>query len=116
MGSEMCIRDSIQAAYVAAVFDRSQATQALMDRTNRLKQLQTTMVPLVDAQVADVRRLAQLGDLEVPLVLQVLESAWQTKRAVVLLQAEQTKAENRLFALNLPAWLFNDVSVTGVAP
>jgi outer membrane protein, heavy metal efflux system len=106
----------IQAAYIAAMFDRSQATQALMDRTNRLKQLQTTMVPLVDAQVADVRRLAQLGDLEVPLVLQVLESAWQTKRAVVFLQAEQTKAENRLLALNIPAWLLNDVSATGVAP
>jgi outer membrane protein TolC len=116
----------IQSAYVAAVHDRAQATLALADRTQRLATLEHSMVPLVDAQVADVRRLAQLGDLDVALVLDALESAWLTRRDVVTLQAEKTQAENRLIALRLPAWLADDKklvddkksdpSATGVAP
>ncbi len=106
----------IQAAYVAAVHDRAQATQVLADRTRRITALESQIIPLVDAQVADVRRLAQLGDLDVALVLQVLESAWLTRRDVVLLQAEQTQAENRLIALHLPVWLLENVPTTGDLP
>jgi CRISPR system Cascade subunit CasA len=106
----------IQAAYIAAVHDRAQATQALADRTRRLTALELQIIPLVDAQIADVRRLAQLGDLDVALVLEALESAWLTRRDVVLLRAEQTQAENRLIALHLPVWLLDKEPTTGAMP
>jgi outer membrane protein TolC len=108
----------VQATYVAAKQDWAQAEQIMEDRTQRLRLLQEQIVPLIDAQVADVRRLAQLGDLDVALVLEALDAAWQTRRDVVLLQAELTCAENRLIALNLPTWLLSAASTTttGVEP
>jgi hypothetical protein len=108
----------VQATYVAAKQDWAQAEQIMEDRTQRLRLLQEQIVPLIDAQVTDVRRLAQLGDLDVALVLEALDAAWQTRRDVVLLQAELTFAENRLIALNLPTWLLSAASTTttGVEP
>lgn len=95
----------LEAAWAAAVHDRAQAQVVLADRTSRLDQLDRTLVPLVDAQLADAKRLAGLGDLDAALLLDVLDTAWQCKSELVALRAGQTQAENRLIALALPGWL-----------
>lgn len=95
----------LEAAWAAAVHDRTQAQVVLADRALRLDQLDRTLVPLVDAQLADAKRLAGLGDLDAALLLDVLDTAWQCKSELVALRAGQAQAENRLIALALPGWL-----------
>lgn len=97
--------EQITAAYAAALFDRAQARVVLDDRRARLAEMETTLVPLVDAQLADSHRLAGLGDLDVALLLEVFDSAWSCKRDLVRLRADLALAHNRLIALALPAWM-----------
>ncbi len=95
----------IQAAYVAAIHDWEQAQLTVRDRSDRLHTLQQQVVPLIDSQVADVQHLAELGDLDVSLVLSVLDEVWKIRNDIVEIQAERTYAENRLLALHMPTWL-----------
>jgi outer membrane protein, heavy metal efflux system len=96
--------EQITAAYTAAVFDRAQARVVLDDRRARLTEMETTLVPLVDAQLSDSHRLAGLGDLDVALLIEVFDAAWQCKRDLVRLRADLALAHNRLIALTLPPW------------
>ncbi len=95
----------VAAAYAAALHDRARARLVVGDRRARLAEMERTLVPLIDAQLGDVRRLAGLGDLDVALLLEVLDSAWSCRRELVLLRAELAQAHNRLIALSLPAWM-----------
>jgi outer membrane protein, heavy metal efflux system len=97
--------EQIAAAYSAALFDRAQARVVLNDRRARLGDLEGTLVPLIDAQLADTRRLASLGDLDVALLLEVFDAAWTCKRDLVRLRADLALAHNRLIALALPGWM-----------
>jgi outer membrane protein, heavy metal efflux system len=97
--------EQVAAAYAAALNDRAQAHLVLNDRRERLAEVETTLVPLVDAQLADTQRLAGLGDLDVALLLEVLDAAWICKRDLVRLRADLALAHNRLIALALPAWM-----------
>lgn len=99
----------LEAAWAAAVHDRAQAQVVLADRTARLEDLDRTLVPMVDAQLADAKRLARLGDLDAALLLDVLDTAWQCRSELVALRAAQAQAENRLLALALPGWLDDEV-------
>ncbi len=95
----------LEAAWAGAVHDRAQAQTVLADRTSRLDALDHALVPLVDAQLADAKRLAGLGDIDTALLLAVLDTAWQCKSELISLRAGQAQAENRLIALALPEWL-----------
>lgn len=97
--------EQITAAYAAALFDRAQARVVLDDRRARLAEIEATLVPLVDAQLVDTHRLAGLGDLDVALLLEVFDAAWQCKRDLVRLRADLALAHNRLIALALPGWM-----------
>ena len=105
----------LEAAWAAAVHDQAQAQVVLADRTARLDDLDHGLIPLIDAQLADTRRLTALGDVDTALMLGVLDTAWQCKSELVLLRAGQAHAENRLIALALPAWLVGDVQKTDPA-
>lgn len=98
----------LEAAWAAAVHDRAQAQVVLADRNARLDDLDHGLVPLVDAQLIDAKRLAGLGDFDAALLLDVLNTAWQCKSELVALRAGQAQAENRLIALSLPSWLTDD--------
>lgn len=102
------IAADLEAAWAAAVHDRAQAQVVLADRTARLDALDRTLVPLVDAQLADAKRLAGLGDIDTALLLDVLDTAWRCKSELIALRAGQAQAENRLIALALPGWLVAD--------
>ena len=110
--------EQIAAAYAAALFDRAQARVMLDDRRARLADMETTLVPLVDAQLADSHRLAGLGDLDVALLLEVFDAAWQCKRDLVRLRADLALAHNRLIALALPGWMMtkNELTAEDVKP
>lgn len=95
----------VAAAYAAALHDRAQARVVLADRRERLAAMESTLVPLIDAQLADTRRLAELGELDVALLLEVFDAAWNCKRDLVRLRADLGMAHNRLIALSLPAWM-----------
>jgi len=97
--------EQIAAAYAAAAYDRAQAHLVLNDRRERLAEVEKELVPLVDAQLADTRRLAGLGDLDVALLLEVFDAAWICKRDLVRLRADLALAHNRLIALALPDWM-----------
>jgi outer membrane protein TolC len=95
----------VSAAYAAAVHDRAQARIVLADRRERLATEEQTLVPLIDAQLADCKRLAGLGELDVALLLEVFDAAWTCKRDLVRLRADLGMAHNRLIALTLPGWM-----------
>ena len=97
--------EQITAAYAAALSDRAQAHVVLADRRARLAEMEKTLVPLIDAQLADSHHLAGLGDLDVALLLEVFDSAWSCKRDLVRLRADLALAHNRLITLALPAWM-----------
>lgn len=97
--------EQVTAAYTAALFDRAQARVVLNDRRARLAEMEATLVPLVDAQLSDTRRLATLGDLDVALLLEVFDATWTCKRDLVHLRADLAQAHNRLIALALPGWM-----------
>lgn len=95
----------VDAAYTAAIHDRAQARLVVVDRRTRLAEVERALVPLIDAQLVDAQRLADLGDLDVALLLEVLDAVWSTKRDLVRLRADLALAHNRLIALSLPAWM-----------
>jgi hypothetical protein len=102
----------VDAAYAAAIHDRAQAKLVVVDRRARLAEVERTLIPLVDAQVGDAQRLAELGDLDVPLLLDVFDAVWSTKRDLVRLRADLAQAHNRLIALSLPAWMTRESGTT----
>lgn len=95
----------VDAAYTAAIHDRAQARLVVDDRRARLAEVERALVPLIDAQLIDAQRLADLGDLDVALLLEVLDAAWSTRRDLVRLRADLALAHNRLITLSLPAWM-----------
>ncbi|MBA3700720.1 MAG: TolC family protein [Planctomycetes bacterium] len=97
--------EQITAAHAAALHDRAQARVVLVDRRTRLAEMEHALVPLIDAQLADSRRLAGLGDLDVALLLEVFDAVWTCKRDLVRLRADLALAHNRLIALALPGWM-----------
>jgi outer membrane protein TolC len=101
---------AIEADYVTAVSERAQARLALEDRRTRLAHLEQALVPLIDAQLADSRRQAELGDLDVALMLEVLDRAAACRRELVRLRAELALAHNRLLAMTLPHWMSDQVA------
>lgn len=108
----------VEAAYTAALHDRAQARVVIDDRRARLAAMERSLVPLIDAQLRDAQRLADLGELDVALLLEVLDSAWTTRRDLVRLRADLAVAHNRLVALALPRWMTathvrTDASATG---
>jgi len=104
--------EQIAAAYAAALFDRAQARLVLNDRRARLAEMENSLVPLVDAQLSDTRRLAGLGELDVALLLEVFDAAWTCKRDLVHLRADLAQAHNRLIALALPGWMTSKNELT----
>jgi cobalt-zinc-cadmium efflux system outer membrane protein len=89
----------VESAYAAALGDAAQARVVLAERTARLATLTTEVAPLVDAQLADSQRLAALGDLDVALLLEVLDAAWQFRLELVALRVDAAEAQNRLIAI-----------------
>jgi outer membrane protein TolC len=86
------------------VQELAQAELRLQTARAERRLLEEELVPLVDRQVADGRRLAELGTLDTLLILDGLVRAYGAKAAVLAAHVEEARAAARLNSFFWPAW------------
>ena len=85
--------------------------QLAMERAqNRQKVLSTKVAPLIDQQITDIKKLIDLGELDVLLLQDVLERSFKTRTAILDAAVAQAIANDSIQSLLAPQ------SVTRPAP
>lgn len=99
-------RDAAKAEYETEyerlVVELSQAELGVRAAKSRSTYLETTVAPMVDAQMKDLQRLAALGDLDVLVILDALTRTLETKTQVLDAKVEEAMAVNELRSLLRP--------------
>ncbi len=99
-------RDAAKAAYEAEyeriVAELSQAELDVMAAKERSTYIEGTVARMVDEQLADLRRLAELGDLDVLVILDALSRTLETKFQILEARVEEAEAVTRLRSLLRP--------------
>ena len=99
-------RDAAKAAYESE-YERLVATLAQTElgvraAKTRSAYLEDTVAPMVDEQMRDLRRLAELGDLDVLVILDALTRTLETKLQVLDAKVEEAAAVTELRSLLRP--------------
>lgn len=99
-------RDAAKAAYEAQyemlVTKLAQAQISARAAAQRNDYLTTQVAPMVDQQTRDLRRLAELGDLDVLVILDALTRTFETKVQVLEASVDRAVAVNALRSLLRP--------------
>ena len=83
-----------------------EATKRVLDAAReRLAYVEKELAPLADQQVADARRLGQLGDFNTLVLLEALKTAHEAKLEVLDARLKLTLGSRRLEALLEGGWL-----------
>jgi len=100
-------RDAAKAAWEAEyerlVAELSQVELGVRAARLRSELLENTVAPMADRQMGDLRRLAELGDLDVFVILDALTRTLETKEEVLAAKVEESVAVTELRALLRPA-------------
>jgi cobalt-zinc-cadmium efflux system outer membrane protein len=83
----------------------ARAETRLRFATQRRKMLLSDVVPLVDRQVEDTRKLLDLGEVDVLVLRDALGSAVETKLEVLTATLTEAQAANRLQQMLAPRWI-----------
>ncbi len=89
-------RASAEAAVESLVADIAQAGESLRRARVRSESLTNEIVPLVDAQFADVRQIAQLGEVDTLVLLESLNRQQEAKQSLIDALREEALAEIQL--------------------
>jgi len=92
-------RAAAEAEYERLLADASVARARLDAARKRLAYVEKELAPLADQQVADARRLAQLGDFNTLVLLEALKTAHEAKLEVLDARLKLTLGSRRLEAL-----------------
>lgn len=91
-----------EAQYETLVADMAQARARVDAARDERAYLETKVAPLADQQIADLRRLAELGDLDVSVMLDALTRTYDNKLQVLDARVREADAANELRALLHP--------------
>lgn len=94
-------------ASAEATFERlagqlAEARATAQAASQRLATLESDLIPLVDQQIADARRLGRLGDATTLLLLESFQTAYETKLEVLEARLDLARANARLLELTVP--------------
>ena len=92
-------RAAAEAEYERLLAEASVAQVRLEATRERLSYVEKELAPLADQQVADARRLAQIGDFNTLVLLEALQTAHQAKLEVLDARLDLTLDSRRLEAL-----------------
>lgn len=116
-------RDASKAAlegeYEAVVGEVAAARAAVAAANARRQALEADVAPLVDRQLEDLRKQADLGEFDALIYLDALTRSFETKLQVLDAHLEEAAATNTLRSLIEPVTktkMLNDLSPKGVRP
>ena len=92
-------RASAEAEYQSVVGAAARARERSDAAARRLEFVRRELAPLGEQQLADVRRLGQLGDFNTVLLLQAVKAAHDAKLEVLAARLEASQANNELNSL-----------------
>jgi len=96
-------RAELEALYERLTGELARAEILLHRAAAERESLEHKVVPLVEKQVQEIRKLAELGELEALLFLEVITRAHETKIGILEARLGETKAKNHLnFLLGPP--------------
>lgn len=93
---------SFESEYERLVADLSQAELGVRAAQTRSAYLEERVAPMVDQQMKDLQRLAELGDLDVLVILDAVTRTLDTKEQVLEARADEAIALNELRTLLRP--------------
>lgn len=97
------VRASYETTYERLVNALAQAMVARQTASQQRAALESRVVPLVDEQYADARRIAELGDVNTLVLLETLTRQQETKLRLIEARAAETLAQIRVQELVGPA-------------
>ena len=89
-------RAELEALYERLTGELARAEILLHRAAAESESLELKVVPLVEKQVQEIRKLAELGELEALLFLEVITRAYETKIGILDARVEEAKAKNHL--------------------
>lgn len=95
-------RAAAEAAFEDLVHDLHRARLGAASAADRRQTLERDVVPLVDEQVADLRRLGQAGEFNTLVLLEALRTAHETRLELLEATARSALADVELEALDRP--------------
>ena len=96
-------RAAYEAQFEQVVHSWAQARAELAYRRELRQDFETAVVPLVDAQVQDARRMLELGEIDTLVQLESVIRSAEAKLHLVQIRLDETAAANRLHAIAGPA-------------
>lgn len=91
-----------ESKYEHLIAELAQAELGLQAAKSRSQYIESTVAPMVDAQMKDLQRLASLGDLDVLVILDALTRTLETKKQVLDAKVDEAKAVHELQSLLRP--------------
>jgi outer membrane protein TolC len=117
--SREAAKAALEGEYEAIIHETATARAALSAAAARRALLENEVGPLVDQQLADLRRLAELGQFDSLIYLDALSRSFEAKLQVLGAIEEEASAANLLRSLTSPALLtptLKDLSTIGAQP
>lgn len=95
--------DMIEAAYESLMMEYAMAEVRLAAIDDQHERVRSTIIPLVDQQYEESRRIAELGEVDTLLLLDTLRRQYETKLELIELEARRAVANVRIRELLGPA-------------
>lgn len=85
-------RAEVEAAAESLIAEQARAMTGSLAATARRRSLETGLIPLVDAQYADVREVARLGEVNTLLILESLTRQYEAKSKLIAAMRDEAVA------------------------